>query len=339
MLDAQFQIATAIERSGSHKFYAALLDLTRAYTGFRLASLVRYSRIGIPEIVYPGDFSPDLNGKYLDFFYSFDPFHIYWQKGGAANWVTLGDATREDFWSTSYANEFLIPFGISDEVCFFMPALGAASVGVIVDRPAGRFTAGEISLFRSLYPLLCALHDNHIRMVLLSGQAENTETVLSARPMRLIDAAGNELFATSAWRDLTSRDLSTLAHLPTDAIPAARVTPMSGNRALLRTALPDDFFAAPGGMVEQIDPIGFRPHDLSRNTLPEHIALRLTDRERGIVLLILRGFPTASIATHLNLSVGTVKNHRGRIYAKLDITTERELFLEFMNGAGREALA
>ncbi|TGQ88614.1 response regulator transcription factor, partial [Mesorhizobium sp. M1C.F.Ca.ET.204.01.1.1] len=27
--------------------------------------------------------------------------------------------------------------------------------------------------------------------------------------------------------------------------------------------------------------------------------------------------------------VGTVKNHRRRIYEKLDITTERELFLQF----------
>ena len=122
-LDVQRRIANAIARSGSHEFYAALLDLTRSYTGFRLASLVRYSRIGIPELVYPGDFSPALSGKYLDFFYSFDPFHIYWQQGGPAVWVSLTNVAQPDFWSTSYANEFLIPFGISDEVCFFMPPL------------------------------------------------------------------------------------------------------------------------------------------------------------------------------------------------------------------------
>jgi DNA-binding CsgD family transcriptional regulator len=29
----------------------------------------------------------------------------------------------------------------------------------------------------------------------------------------------------------------------------------------------------------------------------------------------------------LGLAVGTVKNHRTRIFRKLDITTERELFL------------
>ena len=31
----------------------------------------------------------------------------------------------------------------------------------------------------------------------------------------------------------------------------------------------------------------------------------------------------------MNITVGTVKNHRRRIYEKLDITTERELFLQY----------
>jgi hypothetical protein len=46
------------------------------------------------------------------------------------------------------------------------------------------------------------------------------------------------------------------------------------------------------------------------------------------VQLILAGHPTASIAARLCIAVGTVKNHRRRIYEKLDITTERELFLQ-----------
>jgi DNA-binding CsgD family transcriptional regulator len=33
----------------------------------------------------------------------------------------------------------------------------------------------------------------------------------------------------------------------------------------------------------------------------------------------------------LAVSPGTVKNHRYRIYFKLDITTEREMFSRFLN--------
>jgi len=55
----------------------------------------------------------------------------------------------------------------------------------------------------------------------------------------------------------------------------------------------------------------------------------LSQRERELVQLILAGHPTATISGRLGITVGTVKNHRRRIYEKLDITTERELFLQF----------
>jgi DNA-binding CsgD family transcriptional regulator len=57
----------------------------------------------------------------------------------------------------------------------------------------------------------------------------------------------------------------------------------------------------------------------------------LSVREREIAQLILMGHPTAGIAAKLKLSPGTVKNHRRNIYGKLDITTERELFLQYID--------
>jgi DNA-binding CsgD family transcriptional regulator len=57
---------------------------------------------------------------------------------------------------------------------------------------------------------------------------------------------------------------------------------------------------------------------------------QLTPRERDIVHLILMGYPSAKVAEKLGLSINTVKNHRKRMYLKLDITTERELFLNFV---------
>lgn len=64
-------------------------------------------------------------------------------------------------------------------------------------------------------------------------------------------------------------------------------------------------------------------------TIPEGLWHELSQRERQLVQLVLTGYPTAAIAEHLGIAVGTVKNHRRRIYEKLDITTERELFLQF----------
>jgi DNA-binding CsgD family transcriptional regulator len=71
--------------------------------------------------------------------------------------------------------------------------------------------------------------------------------------------------------------------------------------------------------------------------LPDSLARRLTAREAEVVRLVLLGHPTIEISRRLGLSRGTVKNHRTRIYAKLDITTERELFLEYIRALKERA--
>jgi len=63
--------------------------------------------------------------------------------------------------------------------------------------------------------------------------------------------------------------------------------------------------------------------------IPASLWPDLSSRERELVQLILSGHPSATIAERLGITAGTVKNHRRRIYEKLDITTERELFLQF----------
>ena len=42
-------------------------------------------------------------------------------------------------------------------------------------------------------------------------------------------------------------------------------------------------------------------------------------------------YPNAQIARELGLATGSVRNHRYRLYTKLDITTERELFFLFID--------
>jgi DNA-binding CsgD family transcriptional regulator len=63
--------------------------------------------------------------------------------------------------------------------------------------------------------------------------------------------------------------------------------------------------------------------------IPEGLWPELSAREKELAQLILSGHPNQTIAERLGITVGTVKNHRQRIYEKLDITTEREMFLQF----------
>jgi DNA-binding CsgD family transcriptional regulator len=57
---------------------------------------------------------------------------------------------------------------------------------------------------------------------------------------------------------------------------------------------------------------------------------QLTPREREIVMLILKGHSSVSIAMVLSLSPDTVKAHRRHIYAKLNISSQAELFRTFL---------
>jgi DNA-binding CsgD family transcriptional regulator len=59
----------------------------------------------------------------------------------------------------------------------------------------------------------------------------------------------------------------------------------------------------------------------------------LTPRECDVLRLMLRGHSTRSSADKLEISPGTVKIHREKIYSKLDISSQTELFHLFIDAA------
>lgn len=56
---------------------------------------------------------------------------------------------------------------------------------------------------------------------------------------------------------------------------------------------------------------------------------RITTRETQVVAQVLEGHSSDSIAKNLSISVGTVRIHRRNIYAKLQISSQQELFSMF----------
>ncbi|WP_026621561.1 DNA-binding CsgD family transcriptional regulator (plasmid) [Ensifer sp. WSM1721] len=56
----------------------------------------------------------------------------------------------------------------------------------------------------------------------------------------------------------------------------------------------------------------------------------LSAREREVTAMILRGHSSESIASHLDISITTVKTHRKRAYQKLSISTQAELLSLFL---------
>ncbi len=57
---------------------------------------------------------------------------------------------------------------------------------------------------------------------------------------------------------------------------------------------------------------------------------KLSSRESEVIQYVLRGHSSESIALNLEISITTVKTHRKRAYSKLDISSQSELFSQFL---------
>ncbi len=82
-----------------------------------------------------------------------------------------------------------------------------------------------------------------------------------------------------------------------------------------------DLETAAGGPHEQ--------RSLIENTVSDLFSRRITPRETQVVAQVLEGHSSDSIARNLGITVGTVRIHRRNIYAKLQISSQQELFSIF----------
>ena len=328
--------AQCVDALGTNEFYDRVLELLASTAEHSLAALVRYSRTCQPDLIIPRIEPTEAIMSYYRHFYSLDPFFIHWRNGGDIGVYRLR-ALAGGIGRSHYARDFLSPMAIYDEIAVFLPAIGEASPTLILDRKTGPFTETEVQRVRALFPLLASLHRRHLGVFIASGIDLTASPIGNERPLRLVDQSGAQVFATRAWVDHLERHVRILE----DAI---RQVEKSGPSAVSlgpvlqfrRTRLPGDFGPAPGGHCDEI---------IKRETiadigvaaitgLPPSLAAQLTKREQDVALLTFQGYPVIEIASRLGLSRGTIKNYRLNIYRKLDITTERELFGEYIRALG-----
>jgi DNA-binding CsgD family transcriptional regulator len=329
--------ARAIDRLGTADFYDRLLDILGSAAAHDLAALVRYSRSAPPDMILPRIEPTPAMRAYYQHFYAFDPFYAHWTSGGETG-VFRMRAIDTAIGHSRYAREFLTAMAIHDEIAVFLPPLGDAAPTLILDRARGSFTAAELARVRRLFPLLAALHRRHLSIFVAAGIDPGPAPITPERPLRLVDRHGHRVFATAAWTAIAEGgDGALAAALAAIEARGPCALTLPGVGLLRRTQLPADFGPAPGGFCDEIGPAPGPRGTSPAAGLPPRLAARLTEREQQVVLLTLQGHPVIAIARRLGLSRGTVKNHRLAIYRKLDITTERELFGEYLAALGEGA--
>jgi DNA-binding CsgD family transcriptional regulator len=70
-------------------------------------------------------------------------------------------------------------------------------------------------------------------------------------------------------------------------------------------------------------------HSLIEKTVGELFSNRITRRESQVIAQVLEGYSSEAIAKSLGIAPGTVRIHRRNIYAKLNISSQQQLFSIF----------
>jgi len=322
---------------GGDEFPALLLKVLASLIRHDMSMVVRYARFSAPDYLVCEGLPRHFIELYRSSYYRFDPFYGYWQKRERGGVVTIRDVAPPDLERSPYRRVFQRQARIRDELGMFLPGVGRSSIALFLERSKGWFTAREKELAQDVYPAIAGLYRAHLARIFaeLGSGIGSRAAGVPKRPTLLIDGASQRVYASDAWRELEARDPQVKNAMAGLAGGTEKNVSLSNGRVMHVARLDADFPLAPGGLIYAIETVGLAPLRPAARDIVARFAPELTPREREIVQLVVEGHPSVTIAKRLGIGRGTVKNHRRRLYDKLDITTERELFLLYVTWLSR----
>lgn len=323
-LELIISLSPVIEALGSDDFYYRLSDAIARFLDTGRFLTIRYARFARPKFLVNEAMNPEAVQNYLNEYYRIDPLLRMVRDEATRPVVTFKELRRNGSDNLFY-DEMYRTAEIKDELIFLLPTIGGVFTAICIDRARRYFSEAEILRARLIFPTLCQIHELHIRQTLygrISSDFNRGEIATL-----VIDAEGVPLFRNTSWTDqVDPSDEKELCNL---VVGCANGTERFGSASVLHwESFPFTNAIAPGGKVVMLEDSSPGYLDLTSEQYIQRFCMHysLTRREQEIVSLTLQGETTARIAETLDISVGTVRNHKYRLYYKLDITTERELF-------------
>jgi DNA-binding CsgD family transcriptional regulator len=319
---------------GRSRFYRNLAPILARISRSDSYLVMRYARFSAPDFLVNEIMSQEAVDLYCAGYYRLDPFYNYWRQFGRCGVVPVKTILCHNKNEYEYFNVIYREAHIYDEIAVFLPAPGGASIAIFVERTADNFDDSDIEAIKLLYPMVDGLHKLHLDWLFLNSNHDigSVRSREIPRAVMILDRDGRRVFTSREWRDTERQNPKLDPAMRTLKEEQPGFVEIADNVVVHAEKLRSDFPIAPNGticVIESRDSMAIETDYASSVSrfIAEHC---LTPREGRIVELILAGYPTEEIARRLHISRGTVKNHRGRLYYKLDITTERELFSLFL---------
>ena len=295
---------------------------------------MRYTSYGKPAFLVNEALDDGGVRFYLDTLYALDPLHKLGREVREASVVSLrslGDGAADD---ERYMVELFKSAFIFDELAILLPAPGGGSIAVCCERRSVKFRDRDRKLIEKILPVVASLHRLHVDKAFALACARGDADVAGQQSaFMILDQSGRIVHESPQWLQFNMSGEATRAVLEAVSQHGEGVLAYQDDHIVHWEPLRADFQLAPGGKIVTVEPNGAAS---LRVTLEDGLEVfrrrwNFTDRETDIVRLILIGYPNAHIARELGISAGTVRNHRHRLYYKLDVTTERELFSMFLS--------
>lgn len=324
-IDFLVSLGTVIARSGQDMFYPSLAKELASFFNTNRYLVIRYAMHAKPEFLSNHAMEDAAVSQYLDQYYRIDPL-LRRVREGHVNPVLTFDELRRGSADTFFYDAMFRTANIRDELIFMLPIVNGVFVAICIDLSSRTFSEQDIFRAKLIFETINMVHQQHVRLSFVNYGA--TDLKNSEISMLVQDRRGREIFRNDSWNSAISPDIR-------HEIDALLATGKSGEAGigtefiLKWSELSETNPVAPAGKVltvEQKSP-GYTALEAADLVDQLQAKYQLTSRERQIVSMMVQGEPNSRIADALAISAGTVRNHKHRLYYKLDITTERELFI------------
>jgi len=321
-------ISAVVDAVGQQGFYAIVLETLGQYIDCERWLAIKYSRFSAPEFIVNTSLSGEAVEQYMSHLYRIDPLLRLVTEDRVPSVVTFSLMQSEDD-SNVYYDEIFKSGQILDELTLMLPVIGGGYLGFCFDREYTLFNEDEIAFFTALYPIIVAAHAAHMRTEFLEGLG----ALFGNGKVGVLTLGSDNriIYQNPAWHALAADAFGTETLefiLSQPELIAVHVEGLiahweySKNVSAAATSVRAVF-------LEQKSE-GYIQTDVKEFFEQFYITYHLSPRERQLVEKTLRGYSMPVIAEKLDLSLGTVRNYKQRLYAKLDITSEREIFSLFM---------
>ena len=323
-------VAELIPAVGTEGFMARLLDAVGVVADHDMRMIAHYSSLSPPRCLLQSGYGGDVMDLWESGYFAFDPLYALCRQGNLPPVAVFSEVEINQLNISRGWRRYLNRVRIADEMALVLPGLGLGRIAVVLDRADCNFGPAEVAIAKAAQPAFASVFRSHLERTLTHFAGDGGSDGAD-RAIMVHDRNGRHVFSTPAW-EAAADAAGVKAALARHARHSPFLDDLGGGWSLHGEHLRDDADMAPGGWLFVLEQHVPGPSPRGFDEAVEAFAQPgLTGRERQIVEMILAGYATIDIARDLDIGVGTVKNHRKRLYGKLGISSERELFSLFIN--------